>query len=413
MDDAQRVERLQQAEAAARRRRKNVSQEELAEVLNTAAAALAAPRRRATWREVDSEGSEEAKTATQPQGPKFDLQRRVRALLLDALNLWRTKQYNCSAIAHVLDFVQVKISKFEDNVGEIGGAAAGAVWVSIQQAIDDMLNGEEMQTGDFALPAAMAADTLTRRLGRQRSMHCAEENESSAECFPAAKTRAARGPSTRLERQSGIQGISWNTSTPGWRVSWQEDGRPRRLQFSISKFLKQGLSEELADQSALQEAKDCREELVRQGKLQPPKPRLEKSSLVRGVSFSRTQQKWRVDFEDPAERKRVFGGSFATQNEAEARAREMARKSGVPAEVEVVPARKLSEMPHFEPLGPQKGIWWRLGEQCWHATLRVCGKTKNMRFRPTNSSEGEVAKAWKTAVAWRQQQKENKQAKIH
>ena len=402
MDDAQRVERLQQAEAAARRRRKNVSQEELAEVLNTAAAALAAPRRRATWREVDSEGSEEAKTATQPQGPKFDLQRRVRALLLDALNLWRTKQYNCSAIAHVLDFVQVKISKFEDNVGEIEGAAAGSVWVSIQQAIDDMLNGADVQTGDFALPAAMAADALTRQLQRQGSIHCAAS-------LPSAETRAAR--STRLERQSGVQSISWNTMTPGWRVSWQEGGRRRRLQFSISKFLKQGLSEEAADQSALQEAKDCREELVRQGKLQPPRTRLEQSFL-RGVSFSRTRKKWRVELEDPVERKRVNGGSFATQDEAEAKAREMALQFGVPAEVEVVPARKLSELPHFEPLGPQKGIYWSLGEQSWKSTFWAFGKTKTMRFRPTDCSQEEVANAWQAAVAWRQQQKEQKQAKM-
>ncbi|CAE7494218.1 unnamed protein product [Symbiodinium natans] len=351
LDSAQRLERLRQAEEAARR----LSQAQLAEVVNTAAAALAAPRRNLTRKDQVRQ--------------QHLWQKRVRQLLLDALHLWRVKQYDCTAIAHVLDFVQGKIEKFEDNVGDIEGAAAGAIWSSIKQAVNDML-------------------------------HSAEENAQSAErAFPAAK---AVGPRNRLERQSGIQGISWLRF--GWSVSWR-DGKLKRIFFSVSKFVKQGLSEEAAVTAALEEAKTFREELVHQGKLQPSKPSKSFSSSVRGVWFSNWHQKWRVLFPDPAGKgQRISGGYFGTKEQAEAKAREMARQFGVPAETEVVPARKLSDLPYFEPLGAQKGVRWNLGEQCWHATFlcRTSKKTKNMRFRPKDLSQHEVAKMWKQAVAWMQ-----------
>ena len=148
--------------------------------------------------ELDLEGSSEATACAEPQGPKADLQRRVRKLLLHALHLWRTKRYDCSAIEHVLDFVQGKIEKFEDKVGEIEGAAAGAIWSSIKQAVNDMLPSaeEKGQCGD--LPAGKAADD-----------------------------KATDGFMKRLDRQSGIQGICWNRSTPGWRVAWRDGGRQR------------------------------------------------------------------------------------------------------------------------------------------------------------------------------------------
>ena len=255
-------------------------------------------------------------------------------------------------------------------MGEIEGAAAGAIWSSIKQAVNDMLQS-------------------------------AEENAQSAErAFPAAK---AVGPRNRLERQSGIQGISWQRF--GWNVSWQ-DGKLKRIFFSVTKLVKQGLSEEAAVTAALEEAKTFREELVHQGKLQPSKPSKSIGSLVRGVFFSKWHQKWRVRFPDPAGMKKgISSGYFATKEQAEEKAREMARQFGVPAETEVVPARKLSDMPYFEPLGAQKGVRWNLGEQCWHAKFycRTSKKTKNMRFRPKDLSKHEVAKMWKQAVAWRQQ----------
>ena len=119
LDDAQKMERLQQAEEAARRPRRSLSQEELTDVVNMAAACLAAPRRKAALQDADSGCSGEASAAVECQGTHPDLQRRVRSLLLHALKVWRMNEFDCHAIEHVLELLQRKISKFEDKVGEI------------------------------------------------------------------------------------------------------------------------------------------------------------------------------------------------------------------------------------------------------------------------------------------------------
>ena len=72
-----------------------------------------------------------------------------------------------------------------------------------------------------------------------------------------------------LERPSGVQAISWNRA---WQLSWKEAGKTYKVSFPISKHIKQGLSEDEAVAAALAEAKAHRAELVRQGKLKPPKP---------------------------------------------------------------------------------------------------------------------------------------------
>ena len=218
-------------------------------------------------------------------------------------------------------------------------------------------------------------------------------------------TRRFRG----LERQSGIQGIYWERVMASWRVDWRDAGKRRKLNFPISKHLKLGLSEAEASEVALQEAKAFREELVRLGKLKPPKPITEKASgsTVRGIQYE-PHGTYRVRITDPSTKKKVHGGNFKVKEEAEARARELAKEFGVESEVGVVPVKPLSELPHFEPLGPQKGIRWNLGEQAWHACSNVRGKTRNMRFRPKDFSAKEVEKAWKQAVAWRKQQQKEK-----
>ncbi|CAE7027644.1 lrrc59, partial [Symbiodinium sp. KB8] len=234
----------------------------------------------------------------------------------------------------------------------------------------------------------------------------------SSEPSTGAEPRAEQGQVVTarfrgLERQSGILGICWIRLMALWRVSWQEGGKRRRRQFPISKHMKLGLSEAEAEAAALQEAKAFREELVRQGKLKPPKPVTEKAagSAVRGVLYNKSTGEYRVRFTDPSTHKKVHGGYFKVKEEAEARARELAREFGVESEVGVVPVKPLSEMPNFEPLGPEKGIRWVPGEQAWHARHRnAFGKRDHMRFRPKDFSAKEVEKAWKQAVAWRKQQ---------
>ena len=98
---------------------------------------------------------------------------------------------------------------------------------------------------------------------------------------------------------------------------------------------------------------------------------------------------------------------FTLKEEAEARARELAKELGL--QEEVVAVKPLSELAHFEPLGPQKGIKWSRGEQAWHAQCNVSGSNRHMRFRPQDFSAKEVEKAWKQAVAWRKQQEKERE----
>ena len=165
--------------------------------------------------------------------------------------------------------------------------------------------------------------------------------------------------------------------------------------------------------AALCEAKAQREKLISTGILKPPKADHGKHSTVRGVWFNQRSQKWEVELSHPITKKRVRRRSFAAQEEAEATARELAKELGI-KEVEgiVLPVKQFCELKHFEPLGPEEGVKWRFGEQCWHAFCKVGGKTRNMRSRPKDFSETEVEKAWKQALAWRkQQEKERDQAK--
>ena len=309
LDNAQKLERLQQAEEASRHSRRSLSQEELADVLSTAAACLAAPRRHA--RLQDAKGLGEVRTASESQDPTVDLQKRVRSLLLHALRVWQMNQFDCQAIVHVLDCVQQKISRFESKVGEIQGAGAGKAWLKIKQMIDELLLRVEVPSNPHAPGATQA--------------------------------QASRKPNVRLERQSGIQNITWQSTNQGWKCQWEHrQGGTRRQYarlFPISTFLEEGLGEEAAVEAALQEAKPYREELVRQGKLKPPKPKPPRS-MVRGVSFSKGDQKWLVRFYDASERKTVRYGSFDSKDEAEVKARQIARQLGVRAEYEVRPAKR-------------------------------------------------------------------------
>ena len=242
-----------------------------------------------------------------------------------------------------------------------------------------------------------------------------ESQQDGSEVHAAEPGQATTSKFRGLDRQSGVPGICWNRQMACWRTSVQQAGKRKRIQFFIAPFLKKGRSEDEAVEAALREAKAHREELVRKGVLKPPKtkaanPQQTKHSTVRGVGFDNVNQKWRVRLTDPNSGKVVHGSKFATQEEAELKARELAKELGL--KEELIPVKHLSELKHFEPLGPQPGVKWRLGGQYWRARCIVNGKDREMTFQPNDLSEKEVEKAWKQAVAWRkQQEKERDQAK--
>ena len=244
-----------------------------------------------------------------------------------------------------------------------------------------------------------------------------ESQKDGSEVHAAEQRQATTSKFRALSRQSGVPNIHWNREMLVWHLQWRESGKKKKkIGFSIRKFLEQSLSEDEAVEAALREAKAHREELVRKGVLKPPeavKPAQGKYSTVMGVYFCKLKQQWRAKLVDPSTKKLVHGGWFANQEKAESKARELAKELGIKeVEGKVVPVKHLSELKHFEPLGPQPGVKWSLGEQCWHARCTVAGKDRHLRCRPKDFSEKEVEKAWKQAVAWRkQQEKERDQAK--
>ncbi|CAE7608462.1 nek3 [Symbiodinium sp. CCMP2456] len=304
LDSEQKLEHLQQAEEVSRRSRRSLSQEELADILNMAAACLADPRRHARLQDADATDIGEVRTAPESHDVAADLQKRIRSLLLQALHVWQMNQFDCQAIEHVLDFVQQKIIKFETKAGEIRGAAAGKAWLKIKQMIDELLLQIQPQSSS--------------------RVHSAE-----------AQTQAAhpikRG---RVERQSGIQHITWRDGTNGggWTCRFYTGRKKAARSFPISKFLEEGLGEEAAVQAALQDAKAYREELVCQGKLKPSKPKPPRS-MVMGVSFDSSIQKWRVRPYDAVEKKTLSFGTYDTKEEAEVKDSYMANKISLTADM--------------------------------------------------------------------------------
>ncbi|CAE7743981.1 unnamed protein product, partial [Symbiodinium pilosum] len=272
-------------------------------------------------------------------------------------------------------------------------------------------------SGESQMPAVVPPhlDSSEAHGGKQArfSSIAAEAQRDHAQAQEAQVGQAGYRPSRSLDRQSGVQGICWHRSQFCWQLQVQQLRKRHNIHFPIGKFLQQGLGEEEAVAAALCEAKAHREELVHKGILKAPKAKHGKHSMVRGVSFDKCNQKWRVGLSHPITQKRVLRGRFAAQEEAEATARELAKELGI-KEVEghVVRVKKLCELKHFEPLGPEVGVKWSLLEQCWRGRCRVNGKQKHKRFRPKDLSEKEVGNAWKQAVAWRkQQEKERDQAK--
>ena len=233
----------------------------------------------------------------------------------------------------------------------------------------------------------------------------------------ASQTVRLQGQSSGLERRSGIQNISWFATKSCWRLQYWTETKRIEMKFHVMPFMEQGLDEDAAMEAALREAKAAREELVRQGKLgapKPPKPKLPKRTTVKGVYFYKSTQQWRAKLMNPATNMVVHGGYFATVEEAEAKAWELAAELGIrdvqPSEAK--PLRRLSELRRFEPLGPQLGVTWSMGEQCWRGAIGMGKAQRHMRFRPKDFSNEEVQRTWNEAVVWRQQQeKERDKAK--
>ena len=246
----------------------------------------------------DADSSPASEPKGQPAQHSLVLQRRVRSLLLEALRAWRIGRFDCCAIEEALQCIQRKIDKFEEKVSEIRAAAAGKVWLSIKELVDELLH-------HGASPGASHTD----------SKHCADTSLRRSN-----------------ERQSGVCGVMWDRDNRRWRVFWQdaETGKRRESSVAIEKFLKQGLDEEAAIEAALEEAKTRRKELALAGKLKFPKQAAQVSS-ARGVFFHKHSAKWEIRLKDPFSKKNIYH-ICSVKEDAEAKARKLTKKFGLPAE---------------------------------------------------------------------------------
>ena len=183
-----------------------------------------------------------------------DLQRRARKLLLEALRTWQANGCDCGAIEHVLRYLQNQIFKFEATVGKIESAAAGATWSSIKQIVHALLLCKEVLLPE----SSMCSQSRPLVVDSLSALHATPSMDSPG-CSPtqAADERKSSNRSRgRLERQSGVQNICWESTFPSWRIRWYTSARKRRSKtFPLDPFMKQGLSEDEAIQAALRQAR--------------------------------------------------------------------------------------------------------------------------------------------------------------
>ena len=213
----------------------------------------------------------------------------------------------------------------------------------------------------------------------------------------------------RNAKLSGVPRVTWDNIKWAWRVQFprlDEQGNRQGYAiraFSLSKFMKQGLSESEADAAALEAAKAFRSELVEKGILKEAKlvdPNF--TSEVVGVHWNRQKKRWRVMLGP----KKIQGGYFIEKAAAEAKALELAKEHGLERRVKAV--RSFSELPTFKPKVPYRGVTWDRRTQRWHAQCNVNGATRNFGVRPKDHSEVELEASFQTAVAWKKRQEMEK-----
>eukprot|EP00913_Durusdinium_trenchii_P000944 g873.t1 len=234
---------------------------------------------------------------------------------------------------------------------------------------------------------------------------------------PATSAKPTRFRRDNSGKQSGVSAVKWNKGCWAWEVNFplfdkkgKRTGRKAR-QFSLSKFMKEGLTETEADVAALEAAKAFRAELVKQGVLEEPKPVDPNfTSEVPGVSWNKRSKKWRVELapkkatKGPA--KQIHGGRFTEKAAAESKALELAKLHGL--ERKVMAVGRFSELPIFEAKVPYPGVTWERRSQKWRAQCRINGKNQHFHVKPKDHSEAELEASHKKAVVWRKKQEKER-----
>ena len=222
-------------------------------------------------------------------------------------------------------------------------------------------------------------------------------------------------------KQSGVPDIAWHSTCLAWQVFFPTFDKKRKRngrtgkKFSLSEFMKQGLSEAEADAAALEAAKAFRSKLVKKGILKEPKPVDPNfTSEVVGVRWDKKVKKWKVELTPKSGTKgpkKIYGGCFTEKAAAEAKALELAKEHGLERRVKAVGSfsERLAGLPIFKPKLPYPGVSWEQRSQQWHAKFSVSGVQRNFYAKPKDHSEVELEASFQKAVAWKKKQKKENQ----
>ena len=235
---------------------------------------------------------------------------------------------------------------------------------------------------------------------------------------PGAVPQLAQTPSKimrhNVAKQSGVPGVQWKSNLWAWEVNYPKlDAKGKVVgktgrKFSISSFMKQGLTEDEADAAALEAAKAFRAELVRKGLVKEPKAKDPQfTSDVVGVKWHKHKKKWQVSINPKQTKgkgapKQINGGYFTEKAAAEAKALELAAAHGL--QRSVTPVGRFEELHEVQPKVPYPGVKWRIEEQQWYAEIRIQGAKRSLRVKPRDFSEAELGRSFQEAVAWRKKQ---------
>ena len=216
-------------------------------------------------------------------------------------------------------------------------------------------------------------------------------------------------------KQSGVPNVKWNKGW-AWEVRFPKFDKQGNTtgsttrKFSLSQFIKQGLSEAEADAAALEAAKAFRAELVKQGVLKEVKsvdPNF--TSEVVGVRWDKKTKKWRVELTKDS--KKIQGGFFTEKAAAESKALELAKERGLERRVKAVKSfsERLAGLPIFKPKVPYPRVNWNQARQQWHAQCTVNGANRHFRVKPKDHSEAELEASFQKAVAWKKKQENQRE----
>ena len=281
---------------------------------------------------------------------------------------------------------------------------AGHAWAYDEQSGPRRLSsagGADAMKGVQVWESIGTAEQPAAALDQPRPVNGAAPGQS-ASLVSAASNHGVK-PATVLakqqEKQSGVPGIIWVSSTFSWQLRWTEKANTRQSRiFSISRFQKDGLNEAEAEAAALEAAKAFRAQLVAKGRIKEKVRDESLTSDVPGVKFNKRDQKWQVQICKLGGGS-IWGGSFTEKAAAEARALELRELHGLQRTVKASASR--DELPVFQPKVPFPGVKWDRSSQGWRARTQ----DKHRRFNPLDQSHAEREKAFAKAVGWLKKQR--------